>query len=195
MRHPVYVQNDKTGYVPLWCTDSLIRVKKHNYTKKKAKFIKYKKGKIPYFRFFSTTLVHQSRDFSCGPARTCPKIWWRRRRNLRWDVAGSGFRGKTEKVNNAQGDYRGGVWAFWAVPSKETKGAPDRYHLIFFQQLPHQTMGELNGNEHFLTLKGLWQVNAQLWIWPWRSQNSDFQSQFSMSKIIRILPFFFHWII
>ena len=39
----LYVQNDKTGYVPLWCTESLIRVKKHNYTKKKAKFIKYKK--------------------------------------------------------------------------------------------------------------------------------------------------------
>ena len=45
--------------------------------------------------------------------------------------------------------------------------------------------------KHFVTLKGLWQINARLWIWLWRSQNSDFQSQFSMSKIIRILPIFF----
>ena len=32
--------------------------------------------------------------------------------------------------------------------------------------------------------------NKRLEIWPWRSQNSDFQSQFSMSKIIRIIPNF-----
>ena len=47
------------------------------------------------------------------------------------------------------------------------------------------------GHRHFLTLKGLWQINAQLWIWPWRSENSDFESQYSTSKILRILPIFF----
>ena len=66
-----------------------------------------------------------------------------------------------------------------------------RYYLIFFEQLPRQTLGWLNGNTYFLTLKGLWQIKNRLWIWLWRSQNSDFQSQFSMSKIIRILPIFF----
>ena len=66
-----------------------------------------------------------------------------------------------------------------------------RYRLRIFQQLPHQTLGQLNGYKHFLTSKGLWQINARLWIWLWRWQNSDFQSQFSMSKIIWILPFFF----
>ena len=50
-----------------------------------------------------------------------------------------------------------------------------RYYLRFFEQLPRQTLGWLNGNRHFLTLKGLWQVNARLWIWPWRSQNYCFE--------------------
>ena len=49
----------------------------------------------------------------------------------------------------------------------------------------------MSGNEHFLTLKGLLQINARLWIFPWRSQNSDFKSKFSKSEIIWILPFFF----
>ena len=39
-----------------------------------------------------------------------------------------------------------------------------RYHLRIFQQLPRQTLDYLNGNKHFLTLKGLWQINAQFGI-------------------------------
>ena len=66
-----------------------------------------------------------------------------------------------------------------------------RYHLRIFQQVPHQILSKLNGKKHFLTLKGLWQINTRFWIWPWRSHNSDIQSQFSMSKIIWILPNFF----
>ena len=34
---------------------------------------------------------------------------------------------------------------------------PDRYHLRIFQQLPHQTLGSLNGNKHFL-----WQIKARV---------------------------------
>ena len=39
--------------------------------------------------------------------------------------------------------------------------------LRIFQQLPNQT---LSRSKHFLTLKGLWQIKAQLWIWSWRLQ-------------------------
>ena len=99
---------------------------------KKAKFMA-KKGKLPYFRVFSTALVHQIRDFSCGPARTCPKIWWRRWRNIRRAVSGSGIRGKIEKVNEAKRDYRGGLWAFWAVPSKETNPWKKLNTQLFYQ--------------------------------------------------------------
>ena len=41
------------------------------------------------------------------------------------------------------------------------------YHLRIFQQLPHQTLDYLNGNKHFLTLKGLWQINARFGIKVW----------------------------
>ena len=43
----------------------------------------------------------------------------------------------------------------------------NRYHLRIFQQLPHQTLDYLNGNKHFLTLKGLWQINARFGIKVW----------------------------
>ena len=39
--------------------------------------------------------------------------------------------------------------------------------------------------------KSLYNFNGQLEIWPWRLHNSDFQSQFSTSKIIWIVPYFF----
>ena len=72
-----------------------------------------------------------------------------------------------------------------------TVGLTSRYHLRFFQQFLNQTLGWWNGNWNFLTFEGLWQINAQLWIWPWRSQNYHFQSQFSILKIIQIPPFFY----
>ena len=46
-------------------------------------------------------------------------------------------------------------------------GKKFRYHLRIFQQLPHQTLDYLNGNKHFLTLKGLWQINARFGIKVW----------------------------
>ena len=34
----------------------------------------------------------------------------------------------------------------------------NRYHLRIFQQLAPQTLAQLNGKQHFLTSKGLWQI-------------------------------------
>ena len=50
---------------------------------------------------------------------------------------------------------------------KPTIGMINRYHLRIFQQFPHQTLDYLNGNKLFLTLKGLWQINARFGIKVW----------------------------
>ena len=37
----------------------------------------------------------------------------------------------------------------------------------FFSDFRHQTLGYLNGNRYFLTLKGLWQINARFGMKVW----------------------------
>ena len=61
-----------------------------------------------------------------------------------------------------------------------------RYHSRFFQQLPHQMVAYLSGKWHFFIKKNVWQIKVRLAGVDWKILISDFQSQFSMSKIIQI---------
>ena len=62
----------------------------------------------------------------------------------------------------------------------------NRYHLIIFHQLPHQMVAQLSGKQHFFIKKKFWQINVHSKFSDRKMPISDFQSQFSMSKIIRI---------
>ena len=67
-----------------------------------------------------------------------------------------------------------------------------RYHLIIFQHLPHQMAACLSGKQHFFIKKFFWQINFRSKSSDRKMPITDFQSQFSTSKIIRIfLNFFF----
>ena len=55
----------------------------------------------------------------------------------------------------------------------------------FFEQVGHETMFVSSGNKHFFT-KSCQSYEQP----PQTSQNSDFQSHFSVSKIGQIFPFF-----
>ena len=66
-----------------------------------------------------------------------------------------------------------------------------RYHLRIFQQLPHQMVAYLSGKQHFFIKKIFWQINVRFKSSDQKILISDFQSPFSMSKIVRIFLFSF----
>ena len=63
------------------------------------------------------------------------------------------------------------------VPSTIISG-----HLRILQQLSHRMASYFYGKQHFVTLKGLWQIDVRLQKLLQRQQNSDFQSHFSVLK-------------
>ena len=69
---------------------------------------------------------------------------------------------------------------------------PIRYLLRFFDRWAHETMYAYIGNKHFFTKSCRCQTYQNSKISWQKRPISDFQSEFSMSKIIRIfLKFFF----
>ena len=64
----------------------------------------------------------------------------------------------------------------------QTENNESRYHLRFFQQLPHQTLGQLNGKYYFLTPKGLWQIDAD---YKYRISANSFRGNYSRKETIQ----------
>ena len=64
----------------------------------------------------------------------------------------------------------------------------NRVHPKFFDRVRHETMYESSGNKHFFTTSCHRQTYQNYEQPPKTSQNSDFQSYCSLSKIDQIFP-------